>query len=218
MRSFFRSLRLLSPVMCALLITALVSLAGAPSVWGKEAEREKLSLAAEGRSTSGAQQQGRIDLLSFTVETRDMDVEIHSGLKLTDNAEIKAQLRDGAVMTLVCKLSLERVRTLLSNAFVSETTQEYSLRHDLLTREFVLSGPGIKSLRQKNFDVLMDSVFRELRFVLPLPEPLVAGENYRVHFDLTLQHAEVPPWLSQALFFWSWDVVPPVSVTQDFLF
>ena len=64
----------------------------------------------------------------------------------------------------------------------------------------------------------MDSVFRELRFVLPLPEPLVAGENYRVHFDLTLQHAEVPPWLSQALFFWSWDVVPPVSVTQDFLF
>lgn len=151
LRSFFRSLRLLSPVMCALLITALVSLAGAPSVWGKEAEREKLSLAAEGRSTSGAQQQGRIDLLSFTVETRDMDVEIHSGLKLTDNAEIKAQLRDGAVMTLVCKLSLERVRTLLSNAFVSETTQEYSLRHDLLTREFVLSGPGIKSLRAKKF-------------------------------------------------------------------
>ncbi len=180
-------------------------------------DRESILLHTDGSTVSAEQHQSSIDIISFTVETQDTYTEIHSGLKLNNTAEIKAQLRDGAVMALDCKVQLERTRTLLANVLVAETVQTYYLRHDPLTREFVLSCPGIPSVRQKNFDTLV-APLKQMRFVLPLMEPLAAGETYRIRFDLTLQHAEVPPWLSRALFFWSWDVVPPVSVTQEFIF
>ena len=121
-------------------------------------------------------------------------------------------------MTLTCKLALERVRTLLSNEVISEESRSYQLRHDLLSREFILSSPGHPIVRQKQFDTLLASAFQHLDFLLPLQAPLVSGETYRVQLKITLEHAEVPSWLEKALFFWSWEVTPPLSFSQDFIF
>ena len=217
MKLFSGSLPLLPSVLGKLLFAFLAICVVSAPAWSGEAEREKILLHTNGRPVSEGQQQGSLDILSFTLETQDSRAEIHSGLKLDNTAGIKAQLRDGATMVLTCTVRLERVRTLLTNVPVSETIHEYYLRHDPLTREFILSGPDVPTIRQKSFDTLVRTL-EDLRFVLPLKEPLVTGDTYQVHFDLTLQHAEVPPWLSQALFFWSWDVVSPVSVTQEFVF
>ena len=140
------------------------------------------------------------------------------GIGLENDGVVRAQLRDGAVMTLTCKLALERVRTLLSNEVLSEELRSYQLRHDLLSREFILSSPGQPIVRQKQFDALLASAFQHLDFLLPLQAPLVSGETYRVQLKITLEHAEVPPWLEKALFFWSWEVTPPLSFSQDFIF
>ena len=57
-----------------------------------------------------------------------------------------------------------------------------------------------------------------MTFNAPLQTPLASGETYKVRLDVTLQHAEVPPWLEKALFFWSWDIAPAASFTQEFTY
>ena len=101
---------------------------------------------------------------------------------------------------------------------ISGESRSYQVRHDLLSREFILSSPGHPIVRQKQFDTLLASAFQHLDFLLPLQAPLVSGETYRVQLKITLEHAEVPPWLEKALFFWSWEVTPPLSFSQDFIF
>ncbi len=159
-----------------------------------------------------------MDILSLSVETQDTAVHVNSGFIFNNKRKIASQLHDGAVMTLTCTLRLEQVHTLLPNIVVAETIDTCSMRYDVLTREFTLAIPGKSTLRQRSFSALLDTAFKNIHFILPLRSPLISGENYRLYIDLSLQHAGIPPWLSQALFFWSWDVVPPVSVTQDFHF
>ena len=160
----------------------------------------------------------KLELSSFTVEMLNDGIHVSTGIGLENGGVVRSQLRDGAVMALTCKLALERVRTLLSNEILSEESRSYQLRHDLLSREFILSSPGLPIVRQKQFDALLASSFQHLDFLLPLQAPLVSGETYRVQLKVTLEHAEVPPWLEKALFFWSWEVTPPLSFSQDFVF
>lgn len=152
------------------------------------------------------------------VETLPQVVQVDTGFRIEHSGAVRSQLRDGAVMNLHCVVTLERIRTLLSNIVISETTRTYQLRHDLLTREFMLSCPDKPLLRQKQLDALMTSAWEHLQFMLPLQEPLISGDTYRVSLKVTLEHAEVPPWLEKALFFWSWEVTPPLSFSQDFVF
>lgn len=159
-----------------------------------------------------------LSLNSFTVESLLDKVHIRAGLVLGNTVFVRGLLRDGAVMTMTCKIKVQRLRTVLANENVAELLREYHLRHDPLTREFVMDYGGNKPQRQKHLDSLVSSFWEEIDFVLPLKTPLVSGETYRVTIELTLQHAEVPPWLEKALFFWSWDVVPPVSFTQEFVY
>ena len=121
----------------------------------------------------------KLELRTFTVEMLNDGVDVSMGIGLENDGVVRAQLRDGAVMTLTCKLALERVRTLLSNEVLSEESRLYQLRHDLLSREFILSSPGQPIVRQKQFDALLASAFQHLDFLLPLQAPLVSGETYR---------------------------------------
>ena len=134
----------------------------------------------------------KLELRTFTIEMLNDGVHVSTGIGLENGGVVRSQLRDGAVMTLTCKLAL--------------------------SREFILSSPGHPIVRQKQFDTLLASAFQHLDFLLPLQAPLVSGETYRVQLKITLEHAEVPPWLEKALFFWSWEVTPPLSFSQDFIF
>lgn len=167
---------------------------------------------------SGEQASPTLNLNAFTVESLPGRVHIRAGFVLGNTAFVRGLLRDGAVMNMTCKIRVQRLRTVLANENVAELLREYHLRHDPLTREFVMDYGRRKPQRQKNLDTLISSFWEEIDFVLPLKTPLVSGETYRVTIELTLQHAEVPPWLEKALFFWSWDVVPPVSFTQEFVY
>ena len=109
----------------------------------------------------------KLELRTFTVEMLNDGVDVSMGIGLENDGVVRAQLRDGAVMTLTCKLALERVRTLLSNEVLSEELRSYQLRHDLLSREFILSSPGHPIVRQKQFDTLLASAFQHLDFLLP---------------------------------------------------
>lgn len=159
-----------------------------------------------------------LEIENFVLRTAPDAVHVTSGFRLENSAPIKAQLRDGAQMILSCTIRLERLRTLLSNVTLSETTLVFHLRHDPLLREFILFSDAAETARSKNLNALLTAAWNPLHVVLPLREPPETGAPCRITVNVTLQHATVPPWLEQALFFWSWDVVPPLSLTQEFTY
>ena len=155
----------------------------------------------------------------FTVQTlSDTKVHVDSGIVVDKLKVVRNLLRDGAVLNFTCKLTIERLRSVLSNDVLAEHSETFQIRHDPLTRDFCVLRQGLPSQCSKKLDTIIETACGDMPFTITLLEPLVSGEKYRVRLDVTLQHAEVPPWLEKALFFWSWDVAPPTSFIQDFVY
>ena len=81
----------------------------------------------------------KLELRTFTIEMLNDGVHVSTGIGLENGGVVRSQLRDGAVMTLTCKLALERVRTLLSNEVISGESRSYQLRHDQLFSIWIFS-------------------------------------------------------------------------------
>ncbi len=74
--------------------------------------------------------------------------------------------------------------------------------------------PAAQLYGHRDFTVLMDTTLGRLRMPLCSLDLLEAEENYFATVRVELRHSKVPPWLSQTLFFWSWDVVPSIEFSQ----
>lgn len=160
-------------------------------------------------------------LTSFSVEKIDNstaeELRVQSRIQIDNIAVVRDQLRDGAHMVLKAVVSLHQLRSVLSNKLLGATELELHLRHDPLRRNFIVFH-GKNIFQSRVLADALSTAWDDAILDLVPESPLETGQEYRVTMQLTLQHAEVPPWLEKALFFWSWDVVPPVTVTQDFQF
>lgn len=141
------------------------------------------------------------------------------GLSVTvDNEDgLRDMLKDGAVLELGVSISLERERSWWSNAEMAH--QEYAsiLRHDPLSRDFLVVLPmpdGEREIRDRNLTRLLHASWRKL-FLPVAPLQLLqeegADEEFAIDITISLQHTEVPPWLEKSTVFWSSDVVPKES-------
>lgn len=162
-----------------------------------------------------------------------------------DNEEgLRDMLKDGAVLELAIDLTLERKRSLWANAEVAARRYVSVLRHDPLTREFLLTLPGngngqfsetepdgetppaeevpgngkTREIRDKNLTRLLNAGWRALS--LPLaPMQDIQAENgdadYEILINISLEHIEVPPWLEKSVL-WSSSVVPSASINLPF--
>lgn len=158
-------------------------------------------------------------LTSFTLSTQNNNLVIDTSIDIDSRVGLRNMLRDGAQILLSCQSTLERSRTLLPAETLAEVTTEVFLRHDPLTRTFIASSnQNGKSIQSKDFTTVFNATLGKLSIPLYPSELLIPNEDYRVTIDVELRHAEVPPWLSHTLFFWSWEIVPPLSFSQDFLF
>lgn len=155
----------------------------------------------------------RLELDDVSMELDNQLLRLRSSLSLENSTPVRKQLQDGAQMGLTCTLSLERVNT-FHNSEVASTTSLFMLRHDPLTREFVMSS-GDDKFQLRYLAPLIEQGWRETPLELPLPASLEPGE-YRLTLHLTLEYTDVPPWLARTLFFWSWEVASPLTYTQTF--
>ena len=169
-----------------------------------------LCLAAE---PTAAAETPRLVLDNVAVELEEQVLRLRSSLTLDNVDPVRKQLQDGAQMGLTCTLSLERVNT-FRNSEIASTTRLLMLRHDPLTREFVMSS-GEAKFQRRYLAPLIKQSWQATSFELPLPVPLEPGE-YRLTLHLTLELIDVPAWMARTLFFWSWEVANPLTYTQTF--
>ncbi len=142
--------------------------------------------------------------------------ELFVNLSLTvDNEDgLRDLLKDGAVLQLGLDVSMNRKRSWWTDVEVAGHEYACVIRHDPLTRDFVISLPtkeGEKTLRDKNLTRLLHATWRKLSLpVVPLQALHAQGsdEEFVISLTISLRHTEVPPWLEKSFIFWSSDVVP----------
>ncbi len=141
-------------------------------------------------------------------------------VNVDDTDGLMYMLKDGASIKLDIKSLVELPRAILSNIAVAEHTFSSTLRHDPLTREFLLTLPGEEHPRRDlNLARLLDSAWKNLRIDLASLATLRAkgpDKVFQISVTLSLRHTEVPPWLAKTVMFWSWDIVPPETITLEY--
>lgn len=135
-------------------------------------------------------------------------------LTVDDEDGLRDMLKDGAVLELLAAVSVERHRSWWANAEIVNLGYSSILRHDPLSRDFIVTIPspdGIDELRDRNLTRLLHNSWRKLTLRIMPVERIEAGDpddEYILLLTVTLQHTEVPPWLEKSLIFWSSQVVP----------
>jgi hypothetical protein len=147
---------------------------------------------------------------------------VHLSLTVDNEDGLRDLLKDGAVLELLIDVNVERERFLWSNAEAAAVTFTSVIRHDPLSRDFVVSVPthdGSRELRDRNLTRLLYASWRKLSLPIASLENLRRNEDadeYVITLAISLRHTEVPPWLEKTLVFWSADVVSPEKRTVHF--
>lgn len=140
------------------------------------------------------------------------------GFSLTNLPLFANLLRNGIRVEVHGALSLERVRTFWGNELLAEKPFSFFLRHDPLSREFVLQRPGEAPLRYKSIAALMEKGFSSLAFILGPLSLLEKDEEYLVRATVGASRQEGSLALAKNVFFKTDTIVPDVSVTLRFDF
>ena len=131
-------------------------------------------------------------------------------------------LKDGAVLELAVTLTLDRHRSWWTDSEVASATYTSILRHDPLTRDFIISqnsASGPELTRDRNLTRLLYGNWGRLELpVTPMEaiRKLGPDREYTLKAEFSLRHTDVPPWLQNTIGFWSSDVVPSEEITLEF--
>lgn len=156
-------------------------------------------------------------LNSLSVVFQQGITRLEAAIAVNDPASLQANLRDGAALNLHMDVLVEHPRMVLPDKTVSQQRLLFQIRFDPLTREYLLLRRAESPLRQRRLAALLEEVLGDAVIPLAPPAMLVPGERYRVRLTLGIRHADVPPWLEKALFFWSWDVIAPTTFSLNFV-
>lgn len=140
---------------------------------------------------------------------------MRADIAVSDVDALRKLLRDGARIALNCSARVEVPRSMLPNTTVAQGILQSHVRYDALTREFFIFHGSERPRRDKDLAALLRENWGNLLIPLEVTEEIPEGLFLQARLSVQLQHTEVPPWLERALFFWSWDVAPPVTFSRD---
>ncbi|MBQ4132475.1 MAG: DUF4390 domain-containing protein [Desulfovibrionaceae bacterium] len=125
-------------------------------------------------------------------------------------------LRDGARLVLECESRLYRKRTLWADALVAEHIFSSNLQYDHLQRSFIIFSASGAFISKPSLEELLQSTWGNLEMPLAEFSNLEKDETYAAIVSLELKHAEMPPWLTKNVFFWSDTLVPRQEYELEF--
>lgn len=144
---------------------------------------------------------------------------LHLRVSVDDEGGLRLLLRDGAILELALKVTVERKRTLWANENIATLEFSSQLKYDPLTRQYLLITPATReTVQAANLRSLLADTWKDLDLPLLEAGSFVNGEDYRVDLGMSLQYTELPPWLDRSLVFWSRDVVQSETHKMEFSF
>ena len=155
-----------------------------------------------------------------SIDAKNGSLVISLGLDVENTQKLHDMLKNGAAMLLAANVKLERLRALWTNETIREQSFVSHLRHNPLTREFLITMPGgEKHLADRNLERLLAATWHNLSLHIGSRDMLLrygGNTKYRITLDLSLRHTEIPPWLAKTLIFRSWDIAEPITLTIPF--
>ena len=168
--------------------------------------------------TSLAQAQ-TLSLSNLVVDNKAGTFTARFGIGVTGVDEIAEVLTDGVVLALRCQATLLRKRSYWTDAAVAETDYVSTIRRDAISREFVLRLDGREApLTGKRLGPLLAQAWGQIQLDLGPWDNLKRGQDYQLRLRLSLDRTEIPDWIRDTVFFWSWDVIPATNYTLEFAY
>ena len=142
-------------------------------------------------------------------------VEFSYGLRVKGLVPLRDQLRDGAQVLFEGTLTLLERNLLRPNSELASLPLAWKLRHDPLTREFVMEDQNGAVRSSPFLDTLVRDMLGSLRAEFVPEDPLEADQTYLMKLSLILRYDKAPPWLRNAMIFWSSELSPALAFEQS---
>ena len=160
---------------------------------------------------------GEMELDGLVLDNEAGDITVRFGVRVSGLYELAQELDAGTTVVLKCKAAVRRRssfwpdKTLAGGELVSVLTKDH------LADEYVLSLPGEETPRRgKLLPVLLGEAWGGLSMALGPWKELAPGNDYHLDLNISMDRTDVPVWLRYVVFFWSFDVCPPVGYKLEF--
>ena len=165
-----------------------------------------------------AAQASSLQLKNMVLDNQAGSIMARFGIELAADTQVEDALQNGMKLKLVCEASLYEHKNVWLDSKVAGKTYISKLYFDSLSNEFVLEKPGAQIFKNKSLSILLREEWKS--FVLDLGpwSTLKRGERYNLRLKVRLDRTEVPAWLKNTLFFWSWDIIPAATYQLDFTY
>jgi len=158
-------------------------------------------------------------LANLLMDNKAGEITVRFGVSLEDPTEFVARaLKEGTSAVLILRGRTSSAAATSSwDEAVGAAASESLIRYEPLSREYILERGGEdQPLRHKNLAALVERGWRSLALDLGPFNRLTPGESYALELRVRLKRQDVPLWVKNSLFFWSWELVPEVRYRLDF--
>ncbi|WP_420249744.1 MULTISPECIES: DUF4390 domain-containing protein [unclassified Maridesulfovibrio] len=163
-------------------------------------------------------QASSLQLKNMVLDNQAGSIMARFGIELVADAQVEDALLNGMKLKLECDASLFEHKNVWLDSKVASKTYSNKLYFDSLSNQFVLEKPGAKILKHKSLSILLREEWKNFILDLGPWSTLKRGERYNLRLKVRLDRTEVPVWLKNTLFFWSWDIIPAATYQLDFTY
>ncbi|MGM0646621.1 MAG: DUF4390 domain-containing protein [Thermodesulfobacteriota bacterium] len=163
-----------------------------------------------------AAQECHVDNLGLN-SSEDGHIGVHFGVQCPVGPLQTMLVEEGGVIRVVFEAALLRDRLFFWKKQETVARRTFLLQNRSLSQEFVVDGSQMEQpLIGPLLGPLLHKAWSTLEMDLGPWRNLQPGSEYTVELRIRCDRADIPVWLRKALFFWSWDVLPPRSYKLHF--
>ncbi len=160
-----------------------------------------------------------LKLKNLVLDNQAGSIMARFGIELIADTQVEEALLSGIKLKLECNAQLLEHRRMWPDSEVAGKKYYNKLYFDSLSDQFVVEKNGSgKIYKNKSLSILLREEWKTIVLDLGPWSTLERGERYKLRLKVRLDQTDVPAWLKNTLFFWSWDVIPSATYQLDFTY
>lgn len=141
------------------------------------------------------------------------------GVAVEELPILKGELEDGLELELSCDIGLYRTNDYWMDDEIASGVFVSALRHDPLTREYVMTLPrGGQPLRNTDIKELLSDGWGAIEIGLGSWALLDRGVKYSLRLNTSMNEKDAPDGVMRYIYFWSWNPGAENSFQLDFTY